>query len=359
MPIYITHFKRNQTTTLAQLDQIMQRINASAPQNIRGRVHTFTVDTAAVRQTPEIIEKLKSLENLLIKLNEKYPENEKKLHYDVFEIPKASGGTRTIKAPNDELKHNFSCMANYLSEWLNLLAHDNAYAYVPHRMVKHAIEQHQKNESQWFLKLDIAKFFDNCSTQLIETQLNKIYPLCLNPNLCREIAKFATWENELPQGTPLSPLLTNLIMIPFDHHISRQLESFGYIYTRYADDMLISSKESFKFTNIIEMIETCFKENDYHFQIKKEKTRYGSRNGRNWNLGLMLNKDNQITLGHDFKKKVKTILFKTETQNENRNDPHIIGLFSYLQQIEPKYYNYLNHYALSHYQKTIKQIINP
>ena len=219
-----------------------------------------------------------------------------------------------------------------------VLQHNNAYAYVKQRSTVDAVRKHQENNSQYFLKIDISNFFDNCSESLIQRQLRTVYPFYHQPEIIDLLANFAVLKDGLPQGTPLSPDLTNWIMIPFDTHFTAWCEKFGYVYTRYADDMLISHKEPFKFVTVVEQIEELFGTLEYPFEIKKKKTRYGSIKGSNWNLGLMLNKDNNITVGHQYKKHIKTLLYKVSKDELPKNDPTILGLLSYLKQVEPGYY---------------------
>lgn len=360
MKYLITQFKNNRITNLNQLQQLLNnpRTPARKYQTVTSLRDENTPNLAVIIPQ-EVRNRINTLYNTLELLNQAIPENEKHEHFTVFQIPKASGGFRTIKAPNDDLKTAYSQVAHDLSAGIKMLVHDNAYAYIPSRNVYDAVARHQKNESQWFLKLDIEKFFDNCSTQVIENMLGWVYPLCFYPELIKELAKFATWENQLPQGTPLSPILTNILMIPFDYFLSKKLEKQGFIYTRYADDILISHKDSFAFSGIIGQITHLFEALNLPFKIKEEKTRYGNRSGRNWNLGLMLNKDNNITLGHKFKKQIKIILFQTATGRLPDHDPHNIGLFSYLKQIEPRYYKMLDEYAMRKYHRSIVSILNP
>ena len=87
----------------------------------------------------------------------------------------------------------------------------------------------------------------------------------------------------------------------------------------------------------------------YNFTIKKEKTRFGSIKGANWNLGLMLNKDHNITIGHRKKKLFKAMLNNFIQENLlTNNQPwsimdiqHLAGLYSYYNRIEPEYINYI------------------
>ena len=83
------------------------------------------------------------------------------------------------------------------------------------------------------------------------------------------------------------------------------------------------------------------------FSIKTEKTRYGSAAGRNWNLGLMLNGNNEITIGHKRKKQFKAMLDnylrgRASGNNWERHDIQVLGgLISYYRMVEKEYIDYL------------------
>lgn len=296
--------------------------------------------------------------------------------YHKFFIPKASGGFREINAPIDELKELQREIVYQLSHVPGLRlpvvhAHDTAYAYVPKRSTKHALQEHQKNGSNWFLKLDIKDFFPSCTTEVVATQLLKIYPLCyMLPTQLLEILSVCTLHNALPQGAPTSPFLTNLLMLPIDKAISDytyNLNRKRHIYTRYADDLLISAREEFDWREMQDKINSIL--SPYGFKIKQEKTRYGSKAGRNWNLGIMLNKDNNLTLGHKHKQRMRAAVFNFLKDAEAGNfwdieqTQILIGQLSYLKSIEPNYTNYIiQHYEQKtgmNYKYTVKYILNP
>ena len=98
-------------------------------------------------------------------------------------------------------------------------------------------------------------------------------------------------------------------MVEFDKWMTGFAYKHGLRYTRYADDLLISSKINFDFERVQNSVLQYLHENEYPFSIKVEKTRYGSANGSNWNLGLMLNKDNDITIGYKNKKNLKRAMY--------------------------------------------------
>ena len=157
-------------------------------------------------------------------------------------------------------------------------------------------------------------------------------------------------NNGLPQGTPISPFITNLMMVAIDHKISNGLRNFQnrrFVYTRYADDLLISCKVDFDMQQVQQFVITTLTEFDAPFTIKKEKTRYGSSAGRNWNLGLMLNGRNEITIGHKRKKTFKAMInnYLNDKKNGTRwplNDVQVLsGLISYYRMVEEDYINHL------------------
>lgn len=265
------------------------------------------------------------------------------LNYTQFHIPKASGGVRTINAPDEELKDYMRKIKTEFEYNLRVLYHNSAYAYIKHRSIKTALQQHQKNDSHWFLKIDLKNFFPSTTPEFIQQQLRKLYPFCMVPEeildpFLDKLTQLTTLDGGLPQGTPLSPLLTNLIMIPIDHAINRLANKWEHkmIYTRYADDLLFSCYHTIDTHLFIAELEQILRDTPY--EIKREKTRYGSRAGRNWNLGLMLNKDNEITLGHKRKKRLKSMLynFLKDPESWDLESCQILkGHLAYLGQIEP------------------------
>lgn len=83
-------------------------------------------------------------------------------------------------------------------------------------------------------------------------------------------------------------------------------------------------------------------------QLKTEKTRYGSAHGRNWNLGLMLNKDNNITIGYRKKERFRAMLFQFASSSAEylahigplwsiEETQHLQGIISYYRAIEPEW----------------------
>lgn len=272
-------------------------------------------------------------------------------HYDTFKIPKKSGGLRTINAPHDDLKKALYDLKAILEQEFHVMYHTSAYAYVEHRSTIDAIKRHQLNESNWFAKTDFTNFFGSTTMEFLLHMATMIFPfnLVMENEVGREELRKALslcmLDGGLPQGTPISPLLTNWMMIPIDHRLYNAFHEHGYIYTRYADDIQLSHKCTFNINEKVAFINQVLKEFEAPFVIKDEKTRYGSRAGSNWNLGLMLNKDNQITIGYKNAQRFNAMChnYIRDHLNGVRWEPediyHFRGLISYYIMVEPDYIN--------------------
>lgn len=237
--------------------------------------------------------------------------------YETFHIPKKKGGLRRIDAPNDELKVALRRLKLIFENDFGCLYHTSAFAYIKGRSAIQSVKRHQANESRWFGKYDLSNFFGSTTPEFVMKMLSMVFPfseIIKREDGKEELTKaldLAFLNGGLPQGTPLSPTLTNIMMIPIDHKLSNSLRNFEnqkFVYTRYADDFLISSKYNFMFKHVERFLKTTLKEFEAPFSINSAKTRYGSSAGANWNLGVMLNKDNEITIGHKKKKQFQAML---------------------------------------------------
>lgn len=247
--------------------------------------------------------------------------NRHSLYYS-FKIPKKKKVNgrikwRQIDAPFDPLMKALRSLKQILETEFFATHHTAAYAYVPGREILHALRKHQRNGSRWYAKFDFSNFFGSHTHEYCMSVLSHVFPFCEVMKVQegrKELSKaleLAFLDDRLPQGTPISPMLTNILMIPFDYLLSKRLREANshLVYTRYADDLQISSRYDFSPKEIEKIIQGVVAELEAPYLLNTSKTRYGSINGSNWNLGLMTNKDNQITVGAERKKELKTLLF--------------------------------------------------
>ena len=272
------------------------------------------------------------------------PADELAQHYNYYTIAKRTDPTkrRQIEDPDGILRTIQGHYKYIIDEILKVQAHDAAFGYIKQRDIKRSTERHQKNESRWFLKLDLKDFFPSINEEFLRKQLDMVYPFRFLPGEFMEgLIKYSLLNNSLPQGTYTSPLLSNLVMVPIDYDITKALTNYNkhhFVYTRYADDIEISCKEKFDPREITAIVSQIFKDYNAPFRINHEKTTFGSNAGSNYHLGLNLNKDNQISKGYRKNNKFRAMLHQfalnpNDASYETLNK--ILGTIAHFRYIEP------------------------
>ena len=159
------------------------------------------------------------------------------------EIPKPDGGVRKLGIPTvlDRLIQQ-AVMQVLQKQWDRTFS-DRSYGFRPGRSAHQAVAQAQRYIAEghgWCVDLDLEKFFDRVSHDKLMGQIAKRVEDKRLLKLIRAFLNAGVMENGLvspsvegtPQGGPLSPLLSNLVLDELD----RELERRGHRFVRYADD---------------------------------------------------------------------------------------------------------------------------
>jgi len=159
------------------------------------------------------------------------------------EIPKPDGGVRKLGIPTVLDRFIQQAVMQVLQGRWDRTFSDHSYGFRPGRSAHQAVAQAQQYMAEgyrWVVDLDLEKFFDRVSHDKlmarIETRVGDRRLL----KLIRSFLKAGVMEGGLvspvdegtPQGGPLSPLLSNIVLDEFD----RELERRGLRFARYADD---------------------------------------------------------------------------------------------------------------------------
>ena len=370
--IYVTTRQRPKEKQISWLDLIGEEEIKVSDFVCDGSAGTIT--RTLEKGTPELLMKIDVPEmiNVLKRFNESHKDlfdADRKSLYRHFSIPKKTGGLRPIDAPCDELKVALDELGLILSDKFGVLYHTAAFAYVPNRSTIQLVRKHQVNKSNWFYKTDISGFFPSTTLDFTMKMVKMIFPLseiCKDEEGYQQLKKALSLgflNGVLPQGTPLSPKLTNIIAIPIDHRLFNELAHHRFVYTRYADDLHISCEQKFDPNKMTNYIRKVFKEFGAPWILKPEKTHYGSRKGKNYMLGVILNADNDIKTGYKQKK-----LFKAMTTNlimdYKHNKPwpadetqQYNGLLSYYKMVEKEYFEGLVAHFNDKFKVNLKEII--
>lgn len=158
-------------------------------------------------------------------------------NYTKFKISKKSGGYRQIVTPQHDLK---SIQTKILNKILySVKISDISYGFVKNKNILDNAKYHIK--SNYMLSVDLKEYFPNIGSARIYFIFNK---LC---GYCHEVSyflmKLVTLNNALPQGAPTSPYISNIVTYKLDLRLNEYVKSINCKYTRYADDITISSSQ--------------------------------------------------------------------------------------------------------------------
>jgi RNA-directed DNA polymerase len=221
------------------------------------------------------------------------------VHYHRFSIPKKRGGTRSISAPKKRLRTAQSWLyAEILSK---VEIHAAAMAFRPQRSIVDNGERHTGKAV--VVKVDLKDFFPSIKFRRVkgvfrsfgynEGVATLLALLATEPpraavTLDGERRFVAVGERQLPQGACTSPSLTNILCRQMDCRLTGAAQSMGFVYTRYADDLVFSHADA---SAPVGMLLTLLREiiDSEGFTLHEEKTAVMRPQHRQAVTGLVVN----------------------------------------------------------------------
>ncbi|HBB32848.1 MAG TPA: RNA-dependent DNA polymerase [Cyanobacteria bacterium UBA8803] len=221
-------------------------------------------------------------------------------HYIRFKIPKKTGGERLISAPKPRLKQAQQWILNNILEKLEL--HEAAHGFRHGRSIVSNAQPHVRQEV--IINFDLKDFFPTISYQRVkglfksfgysEAAATILGLLCTEPEieeveLDGKTYYVALTNRHLPQGSPASPAITNLMCRRLDRRLTQMAAELGFVYTRYADDLTFSaSGESLRhLCNILRRTESIVAHEG--FLINEQKTRILRKSRQQEVTGVVVN----------------------------------------------------------------------
>ncbi|GAA5565829.1 hypothetical protein Asch03_03369 [Acinetobacter schindleri] len=331
--------------------------------------------------------------------------------YSSFEIRKKDQSLRKINAPYEYLKIVQKKLANLLEQCLNEIENDRLiqnltkfnedgsnkhpkfhltshgfrkkiYIDAPYKV--HTItpgiftNAHIHTNKNLVLNIDIKDFFTSIKFNRLVGFLiqNKYFEL--NEEVAFTIARIATFrENDdvigyLPQGSPCSPVISNLFTSMLDSRLVKLCKKNKCIYTRYADDITISTNLKSFPENILTIVNDRIILDDrlkrqfeaFGFNINNKKTRIANRKQRQVVTGLVVNK--KVNINRSYYKATRAMVdsfCKTNTfvkskyhvfhESQIENSQSLNGILNYIyniKKIEPykllkQHDDYLKHHT--------------
>ena len=148
-------------------------------------------------------------------------------------IVKHDGGTRDICIPDALTKRIQRLILRDIDSSITFLP--CVMAFRPGTSILDNARAHQG--SNYLIHYDLADFFDNINEARIKDELKRQH---FTDSFIETIIKWCVYRDHLPQGAPTSPILSNLVCCSLDRRITKLTNKLGAVYTRYADDILIS-----------------------------------------------------------------------------------------------------------------------
>jgi RNA-directed DNA polymerase len=156
--------------------------------------------------------------------------------YKTFSIPKRRGGTRTISAPANNLK----ILQQKLNHVFRLVykTKNVVHGFAVGKDIVTNAALHTKR--RFVLNIDLKDFFHSINFGRVRGML-MARPYFVGSGAATVLAQVCTFDGKLPQGAPTSPMVTNMVCGRLDSELKKLAFSHRCNYTRYADDITISS----------------------------------------------------------------------------------------------------------------------
>lgn len=239
--------------------------------------------------------------------------------YTSFEIQKKNGGVRLIKAPAPKLKKLQSHLAHILYECLEEIEAKREKTPVSYGFRKHGtIMANAKNHKRrrYVLNIDIKDFFPAFNFGRVRGYFLKDKSFALEEQVATTIAQIACDGEALPQGSPCSPVISELIGQVLDVRLLRLAKKYGVRYSRYADDLTFSTNQK-DFPSALAIADTSNpsgwalgdvlikKIESSGFEINQEKTRMHCRGSRQQVNGLVVNE--KVNIKSEYYRKARAM----------------------------------------------------
>jgi len=195
------------------------------------------------------------------------------------EIPKPDGGVRQLGIPTVLDRFIQQAIAQVLTPMFEAVFSPHSYGFRPGRSAHQAVQQAQAyiaEGNEWVVDIDIEKFFDRVNHDMLvarvarvvkDKRVLKLIRAYLNSGVMVNGVVMET-EEGTPQGGPLSPLLSNVMLDDLD----RELEKRGHKFVRYADDCNIYVKSQRAGERVLEGVKQ-FLEKKLKLKVNPKKSK--------------------------------------------------------------------------------------
>ena len=231
--------------------------------------------------------------------------------YRRYTVPKATRGWRIIMHPDPTTKAVQRALMKkvlYADEMHKV--HRAAIAYRPGIVdpILHAVKQHSKYK--YHVKADIHDYYPSITSGVLSS-IYELYTSSVQTIVgAYTLARYPGRSYALAIGAPTSPVLSNMVMKAYDESLEKMLEKeFGaesYVYTRYADDMVVSCADEAMSRRVYLIMENQLKTvYSSALVFNQSKYRISKAGQRQMIYGLVISDDGNVGIGRGRYRKIR------------------------------------------------------
>lgn len=288
-------------------------------------------------------------------LNTKYQQLRKEVTAGIYkpgpvkkvEIPKPHGGVRMLGIPTVKDRLIQQSLSRWLNQFYEPYFSRFSYGFRPNKNAHQAVLQAQTflNEGKiYVIELDLEKFFDMVNHDKLMGLLMRKITDKATLQLIRQYLRSGLMEGGVvsqriegtPQGSPLSPLLSNIILDELDKELSER----GLSFVRYADDCSIYVRSEKSAQRVLGSI-TKYIELQLKLKVNKEKSKV-SRPTESTLLGFSFYKDKGKWAIRIAKKSIERIREKSKAITKRNNGSNTKQKILKMQQLVQGWVNYFS-----------------
>lgn len=258
-------------------------------------------------------------------------------YYKTYQIAKKNGKFRDISQPNKQLKGIQLWILNNILNKLKVS--DYSKGFEKGQSISDNVRPHIF--SNCLLNIDIKDFYPSINSIKV---YNLFKSIGYNNLISTILTNICTHKNTLPQGSPCSPKISNLISWRMDSRLQGYVGKKGIIFTRYADDITLSGMIPSKLIGVLPFVEKIIR--DEGFTLNKYKTRFTGKLRRREITGLVIY-DNFFGIGRTKLRIVRSKIYNFTKTTDNINQKalyHLYGWMSYIKSVDEVRYNALTTY---------------
>lgn len=256
--------------------------------------------------------------------------------YTSFEVSKGNGGIREINAPLKEIRFFQDKLKDIFSNIYALKPRKSATGFLCGKSIIDNAKPHLN--SLCILNIDFKDFFNQINFGRVLKMLEKGFNI--KHDVAVVLTQILTVHGKLPQGSPSSPIITNLICSRMDNQLEKFSRKYNIKYTRYADDLTFSTKNNEFNHKVCEYVdnsvilgEELIKIFEYNgFEVNPEKLFIRTRKNRQEVTGLVINE--KLNVRKDYVKNLRAALHNASKDIKKESNNQIYGKLQYLRMIK-------------------------